>query len=45
MGALANAQMQLGPAWYPWALVVLALPCAWIGGKLAQPSSLRSITA
>ena len=36
MGALANAQMQLGPAWYPWVLVVLALPCAWLGGKLAE---------
>jgi hypothetical protein len=24
----------LGPAWYPVALVVTALPCAWLGGKL-----------
>jgi hypothetical protein len=23
-----------GPAWYPWALVVLALPGAWFGGLL-----------
>jgi len=45
MGALANAQMQLGPAWYPWALVVLSLPSAWIGGKLAQRRRLTSITA
>ncbi len=22
------------PAWYPVALVVFALPCAWLGGKL-----------
>jgi hypothetical protein len=35
MGALMNAQQSLGPAWYPWSLVVLALPCAWLGGKLA----------
>jgi hypothetical protein len=24
----------LGPAWYPIALVVTALPCAWLGGVL-----------
>ena len=24
----------LGPHWYPIALVILALPCAWLGGKL-----------
>jgi len=41
MGALANAQMQLGPAWYAWALVVLALPCAWIGGKLSERRGLQ----
>jgi hypothetical protein len=27
-------QPQLGPHWYPVALIVLALPSAWIGGKL-----------
>ncbi len=26
----------LGPAWYTWALVVFALPCAWVGGRLAR---------
>ncbi|HEY2362138.1 MAG TPA: hypothetical protein VGK36_13540 [Candidatus Angelobacter sp.] len=26
----------LGPAWYPIALVVTALPCAWLGGFLYQ---------
>ena len=26
---------ELGPLWYPLALVVIALPCAWIGGRLA----------
>ena len=26
-----------GPAFYPWLLVVLALPCAWLGGKLHRP--------
>jgi hypothetical protein len=42
MGALVNAQQSLGPAWYPWALVVLALPCAWLGGTLAQRRSARA---
>jgi hypothetical protein len=26
-----------GPRWYPLALVVLALPTAWFGGKLHKP--------
>ena len=26
----------LGPAWYLWGLVVLALPSAWLGGKLFE---------
>lgn len=25
-----------GPLWYPVALVVTALPCAWLGGRLAR---------
>jgi hypothetical protein len=25
---------EFGPHWYPLSLVVTALPCAWIGGKL-----------
>jgi len=29
-----NHQPPLGPHWYPLALVVTALPCAWLGGKL-----------
>ncbi|MBI5964373.1 MAG: hypothetical protein HY863_12925 [Chloroflexi bacterium] len=33
-GAIVAAQQSLGPAWYAWALVVFALPCAWLGGKL-----------
>jgi hypothetical protein len=36
MGAAAtwNRQPSLGPHWYPVALVVLALPTAWAGGKM-----------
>lgn len=32
-GVLANLSMP--HLWYPIALVVTALPCAWLGGKLA----------
>lgn len=31
------ASPQLGPLWYPALLVVTALPCTWLGGKLAMP--------
>ncbi len=30
----AAAMRGVGPAWYPIALVVLAVPSAWVGGKL-----------
>lgn len=35
-GAVAtwNKGPEFGPHWYPLALIVLVLPCAWIGGKL-----------
>jgi hypothetical protein len=33
-GAIATIPMNLGPAWYPIALVLTALPCAWLGGVL-----------
>jgi hypothetical protein len=29
-----NKVAEYGPHWYPLALVVLALPTAWVGGKL-----------
>ncbi|MCP3102557.1 hypothetical protein LZ198_27150 [Myxococcus sp. K15C18031901] len=28
---------EFGPAWYPLSLVATALPCAWLGGRLAAP--------
>ncbi len=31
-----NAGPAYGPRWYPIALVVSALPCAWIGARLRQ---------
>jgi hypothetical protein len=35
-GAVAtwNRGPEFGPHWYPVALIVLALPCAWAGGKV-----------
>jgi len=37
-GAVAtwNAGPAFGPHWYPVALVVLALPTAWLGGKFRE---------
>jgi len=29
-----NKGAAFGPHWYPIALIVIALPCAWAGGKL-----------
>lgn len=34
VGAVVTWNKDLGPHWYPLALVVTALPCAWVGGKL-----------
>jgi hypothetical protein len=34
VGAVVTWNRNLGPHWYPVALVVLAMPLAWIGGKL-----------
>lgn len=38
LGSIAGALggQGLAPAWYSWMLVVLALPCAWLGGKLFE---------
>ncbi len=34
LGAIGALAMDIGPAWYPIALAVTALPCAWLGGIL-----------
>ena len=38
LGALAtwNRGPEFGPKWYPISLVVIAIPTAWIGGKLVR---------
>jgi hypothetical protein len=38
IGAVAAINMNLGPSWYPIALVLTALPCAWLGGVLHRKS-------
>lgn len=35
LGLVAALTMDLGPVWYPLALLVVTLPCAWLGGRLA----------
>jgi hypothetical protein len=32
--AVSLSKPELGPIWYPAALVAVALPCAWLGGKI-----------
>ena len=34
VAAAVAIPMHLSPAWYPIALAISALPCAWLGGKL-----------
>ena len=33
---VAITRADLGPTWYPIALVISSLPCAWLGGALYQ---------
>jgi hypothetical protein len=43
-GAVVTWNKGLGPHWYPLSLIVLAVPPAWVGGKLRE-MQLRSPTA
>jgi hypothetical protein len=36
LGVIAAINMDLGPVWYPVALALTVLPCAWLGGTLAR---------
>jgi len=33
-----NRGPEFGPHWYPLTLIVTALPCAWLGGRLRRPA-------
>lgn len=36
-GVIAMAVKNMpGPVWYPWALVITAIPCTWLGAKIHQ---------
>jgi hypothetical protein len=35
-GTVATWNAGLGPNWYPISLIVLSIPCAWIGGRLSE---------
>jgi len=39
IGAVATWNLGLGPRWYPIALVVLAVPQCWAGGKIYEAQS------
>ena len=36
LGVIATIPMKIGPAWYPIAIAVTAVPCTWLGGILYQ---------
>ena len=38
-GAIATWNKDLGPHWYPVALVIQGIPCAWIGAKIRELQS------
>ncbi len=39
IGAIAAINADLGPSWYPIALALTALPCAWLGGVMHRASA------
>ncbi len=42
IAAITTIPMDLSPSWFPIALVLTALPCAWLGGALQRTGSLTS---
>jgi hypothetical protein len=42
LGLMATLPLDLGPAWYPIALWLTALPCAWVGGALHSRLARRA---
>jgi hypothetical protein len=41
VGAVAAIRMNLGPSWYPIALALSSLPCAWLGGRWYESKHAR----
>jgi len=42
-GVIATWNLGLGPRWYPIALAVLAIPQSWVGGKVYEAQSGRTL--
>jgi hypothetical protein len=45
IGAAATWNLGLGPHWYPVALILVALPSAWVGGRLRLTQLERQAAA
>jgi len=45
VGVVATWSKGLGPHWYPIALVVLAVPQSWVGGKVYEARAQRRLTS
>lgn len=43
IGAAVTWNLGLGPHWYPIALVVLAIPQCWLGGKLYERGAAGNV--
>lgn len=42
LAAIAAIPQNLSPAWFPIVLIITALPCAWLGGKLFEMKKGRA---
>lgn len=42
-GFFATRKLNLGPAWYPLALIGTAIPCAWLGGTIQGAYAARAM--
>lgn len=42
VGLVTTWNLGLGPRWYPIALVVLAIPQCWVGGKIRELQTARA---
>lgn len=45
VGAIVTADMNIGPAWYPWTLAITALPLAWAAGRLYLVKNQRQLVS
>ena len=43
IGVMATWNLDLGPRWYPIALVVLAIPQCWVGGKIWEGRAMKNV--